>query len=227
MRYRVVVAAGDDKAPLLVNITDIAVDHVNGQAPSPVVKDQLAGVFGAVPTFEIDERGVYLGVRDVDQLIDALVKAGALTDDGAAQILANEALTEQMLLAAAYSSWQSWVGLWAFVGSTAGGQIDEDGVTTRIEQVGPTSRNGAVTMRATTTLSGDAFQERMADLAGNAERTAGSVTKTVEATFDPATLRPDRATYEQEISVQANGSTETRVERREMTFDWHAATGCS
>lgn len=86
---------------------------------------------------------------------------------------------------------------------------------------------GRVSMRATQELSGVALQERLTELMnGAAGEVEGSVSTAIEATFDPLTLRPDRATYEKNITLQVDGTSQSRFERREMLFEWDDATGC-
>lgn len=177
-------------------------------------------VLARLPSVVVDEDGQVIDLVGLDEL---MAEANPASD------VVLPAIEARYVSDAVDKSWNTWIGAWAYWGAiveTTEERVMDDGtaapLTFTFTSVGTTGRGLAV-LRATA----DIDQDRLGAVAG--ELPPGSLegvevdgSIVTEVVTDPATLRPESAVYEHEVTLTQDGQVVENVERRAVRFDWAA-----
>ncbi len=224
VEYVVRLEADPETSALVMRQTDVRVIDVNGVAPGPVDAEAVAAGT-RIPDVLIGFDGVETGTRGTSELVEELVAVGIfgtapLSDEDREQAIS------QLDTTAAIKYWSTWVGLWAQIGRVPTEPLGLDNVTLDVV----TEAADRVQMRLTEDLTGAA----LAEVLGVTVETGGDPTlyddvrrlKVVEAVTDPATLRPESATFAFDVSGEIDNEPQSLHEVHAVKFNWAAAQGC-
>lgn len=205
-------------------------------------------VAGAIPPYRIAADGTWLGCGEFDAMLDGLDGVLPAEDLAAFRTMMSNPKIRAVVDAKLRDVWQAWVEGWIGL-SLRPGERHEG--RSRIEIAGTVVElpytierlagdGAAMRLRATSELAGDPakamlgalFDEVAAALpigdgAAKSEASAGMRALDVrrvhlrEATLDPATLLPTRASTRVTITVGDGAKTTESIESHEWTFDWH------
>lgn len=212
----------------------------------------LLAATSAVPTTIVSADGHFLRTTGVEAMIDAVVALRAGTPEESERMRrvmsapAFRATMEQTT--SAY--WRTWVENWIDFDLTiapgetlegdvpfeVGGRVDGT-VHVITSRLANTPRG--IVIRHSTSVDEAAFARSIGPmlqsllsgagvtLPGDLEVLHAPNSVVMEVETDPATLRPFRTHFEKRFSIEmAGGRTSSRVEIRDLTWDWSHALGC-
>lgn len=224
LEYTVHLDADAVTGALVMSQSDLRVITANGEVPGPdVVEFVTVGM--RIPDVLVGFDGIQTDVRGAAELFDEMLAVGIFD----ATTTAEDRTTAESRLetTAALKYWNAWVGLWAQLGQVpvedfvSGGQ--------KVETLeSPTADR--VRLRFTEDLTGAALAEAL----GQSAAEGGDPTlyenvrrlKVVEAVTDPATLRPDSASYRFDVTGEIDNEPQSVHEVHAVEFNWTTAQGC-
>ncbi len=225
LRYTVRLEADAAGDGLVMRQTDLRVVDIDGVAPSGD-ESEAVNLQLRVPDVLVGFDGVGTGVRGGPELFDQMITAG-LFDDTTFTEDDRQRVIERLESNASLKYWDTWVGGWASLGVVPPAVSEVAGV--RLEAV-PTSAADRVGIRYTEDLTGAALAESLGVTAADGGDPAAydSVRRVnrIETVTDPATLRPDWATFSLDVTGEFDNEPATLHELHTVQFDWTAATGC-
>jgi hypothetical protein len=257
LRYILTVKNGPE-GNLDLDMTDFEFLELDGMdLTSPRMQAELApalAITSALPTMIISREGEYLGMRDLESMIERVIKfmkKKSTNPDEEIKVAAvlRSPMMKQTLETQLGEYWNGWVGLWNGLAmaplETRDGddeiEFGEEVIPTRIhyENHGPVA--GApelVKVSFSSTISGNsasqgvlAFLRLMGREGGmpfpeNIEIDHLAATTTFEAETDPRTLLPRHTKRVKKTEIVIKGERMKRLDVREETFDWAHAQGC-
>jgi len=257
LRYILTVKNGP-QGNLDLDMTDFEFLELDGMdLTAPRMQAELApalALTSALPTMVISREGEYLGMRDLDSMIERVIKfmkAKSKNPDEEVKVAAilRSPMMKQTLETQLGEYWQGWVGLWNGLTmepmETREGDDEitfgEEVIPTRIryENHGPVA--GApelVKVSFTSTISGNSASHGVLAFLRLMSREGGmpfpegvviehlAATTTFEAETEPKTLLPRHTKRMKRTEIVVEGHRTTRLDVREETFDWDHAQGC-
>lgn len=248
MRYRVKLRPMKGDA-VRVQLADFTFLELNGQAVDAAMKAKLAPVLAmtaAIPDLKVSKDGRTAEVIDLDATVAKVMalieQSGEVEAEQVAamrQVLDTPAV-RRTLGQSAVKFWHAWVSAWAGLRLAPGASTTRSesmplpgGATATakvtVQHVGPDPDHpGHARLAFASSLSGaDARAAVLATLQELAPQLRDDhlesveARTTIEASVDPATLRPRTVTLERDSKMQLKGGVEQRdIERHAYTFEW-------
>jgi hypothetical protein len=250
-RARMVAVLASDGDRLGLRIEKLEILEVNGYpADSPAVAPHLAMaqamMAAGMPTRWVSPQGEYLGIDNLDGILDAVTQGLPKTPELTRAMQAMKTpMMRAMMEQNAGDQWNTWVGMWIGLEIAPGGKVDRsaaielpDGtfaaVPSEIQHRGTIEGGrGLVLLESTQLLEGPAaaklmtgMMKNMSEAVGGAEPPAVkdlSRQATILAAVDAKTSRVHRVRTETTIKMG------DRVEQdiKDFAFDWSKAEGCT
>jgi hypothetical protein len=222
-----------DAGGVLVSFVDMTVVTIDGQALPPGAAEQAVAVF-LLPSFVVDQYGAVVEIRGMEEMIERLI---ALVPEMAPMAGPEYIALLEDWVASKY--WESWGGFWS-----AHGSIDQPHLEATVDVPSGTTtiETDVVVESLGTTATGDAVLRVQHIAEGDDLLNAGGATMsqlgvdpgvlssarravTIDATTDPATLRPSTVSMSMDIEIGNGVDTRREVETHDWIFDW-SAPGC-
>jgi len=245
MRYRIAVEEDDDA--LLVYYRDFAFAEIEGfDLGDPAVRAEIRGLEeqlgGAIPPYRVAHDGTWIGATGIETLGQRFESVFSAKDrEMFGSLLANpkvRALVDAKMREV-WQAWaQGWIGLELQPGARYEGTAAVDVAGVRVEQPFVVERlvaDDGVRLRATQTMAGEQAIAAVGAVIDEFIAARGQATKPLplaatdvrrvyvrEATLDPKTLLPRRASTHVTIAVTHEGQTTEQIESHEWVFDWRA-----
>ena len=218
---------------LLVRYVDLVVNDLDGRPLGAELQAQAQAAF-TLPGFIVDADGLALAMTGFDEMLRSLEELGLASP--AIYTPEFRAVTEEAVI---NKYWETLVGLWAGLGridqpilrSTLPVPVGDElfDLDLVVESIGTTAEGHAI-LRSTQRLEGDELLRSMGALQSSLGGGGGSSsgidggqrTVTIDLTTDPETLRPVTAELSIDVELVIDGRPESRLERRQWTFDWDA-----
>ncbi len=225
VKYVVRLEADPETNGLVMRQTDVQVVDVDGKAPAATDVD-LVTLGMRVPDVLVGFDGVETGVRGAPELLDEMIATGVLGTDPMTDAERQDAITG-LESNASLKYWSTWVGGWAGLGRVPTAATNKGGI--RLEAL-PTPEAGRVRLRYSEDLTGTGLAEAV----GVTVENGGDPTlydkvrrvNVIEAVTDPATLRPDWASFSIDVTGTIANEPADLHEVHTVRFDWASSTGC-